>query len=81
MSSSIDWDDFEVVVDIGPISSGDYHYRLLRVRGEGKLVFARRWEFFDSEAGEHIPDDGAEWEIIRGDEEISVEAVVGFSSK
>jgi len=78
---SIDASDCEVVVDIEPISSGDYHYRLLRLRGEGELVFVQRWEVFDADVGEHVADENSEWEVIRGDEEISVEAVVGFSSK
>jgi len=51
------------------------------LRGEGELVFVQRWEVFDADVGEHVADENSEWEVIRGDEEISVEAVVGFSSK
>lgn len=75
---SIDVEDCEVVVDVEVDGSEGDHYRLLRVRGEGELVFARRWEEYNEEGDLESDND---WELVRGDEQISVEAVIGFSSK
>lgn len=72
-------DGFEVIVNIEVISAG-YHYLLLRSVDDGSLHLVRRWEVYDSDAGEPRPDENEEWEFVRGDQEISVEGVLGMSS-